>query len=155
MPMEPIAGYNPDGSPYYGPDQFGMYIGRESDNLSNWTYSGTGSTAGSGLPGSTLVSTQTPISTIPTWSQLGDAILQGLSNPFATLTGQGTAQMNAQIAAGQGPVSGTLAEFKNWSIARVVTILLGIILIVVGLFALAKGPAVQIVSSSAARQLTS
>jgi len=96
-----------------------------------------------------------PSSSTPTWGQIGDALLQGVTNPFGTLSGKDTAAMDTQIASGQGPLTSTINALSSWSIARVVTILLGAVLIVAGIFALTRGPAVQIVSSAARETLTS
>lgn len=93
-------------------------------------------------------------------TQGGDAILQGILHPFDTLTGHNTDQMNADIKGGKGgvsevigavsdAVSGTSAAVKFITdIPRVATTILGLILIIAGIFALSRGPAVQIVGSA-------
>lgn len=87
----------------------------------------------------------------------GDAILQGFLHPLDTFTGANHSQMNADLKSGKGgvsevigavsdAVSGTSAALKFITdIPRVATTLLGLILIIAGIFALSRGPAVQIV----------
>lgn len=96
-----------------------------------------------------------------------DAFVQGIMHPLDTLTGTNTAQMNADVKAGKGgisqaigavsdAVSGTNAAIKFITdIPRVATTVLGLILIIAGIFALSRGPAVQIVSSAVKTAVTS
>lgn len=100
--------------------------------------------SGNGLPS---------LPTLPSLSQAADALFQGILHPLDTLTGKNTGTMNDQIAAGHGPVTSTVGAATSavsfiTDIPRVVTAILGLIMIIAGIFALSKGPAVNIVSSA-------
>lgn len=94
------------------------------------------------------------------WGSALDAIGQGFLHPLDTVTGHNTAQMNTDAKSGKGPVSdvvgavtdvvsGTSSAVKFITdIPRVATTLLGLILIIAGIFALSRGPAVQIVGGA-------
>lgn len=91
------------------------------------------------------------------WAGAADAFLQGILHPLDTLSGQNTVQMNADAASTGNAVSkavsstGSALSFLT-DIPRLVTSLLGLILIIVGLFALTRGPVVNIVSSKLKEQ---
>lgn len=96
-----------------------------------------------------------------------DAIGQGLAHPFDTLTGNNTAQMNTDLKSGKAGISGLISGVSDavsgtsaaikfiTDIPRVATTLLGLILIIAGIFALSRGPAIQIVGSAIKRGATS
>lgn len=99
-----------------------------------------------------------------TAGKLGDAILQGLNplNLFDVLSGN-TTQLNQALQNGTGPLEtmgsavdsakGALAFISD--IPRVITSVLGLILIIAGIFALSRGPAVEIVGGHIKDALTS
>jgi hypothetical protein len=165
---EPIAGYNPDGTPYYGPDALGLYIGRESDATategifasgptpsqmsSAGVPSGASSTGASSTPG---YSSSAPAYSSNTYvgqffNEIGNIdkefpLLGSLDNAFnlnPNTSGSLTAS-NGPIATAGSSVSSLLAIVTN--VPRMVTIIVGIILLIVGLFMLGVRPAVQVV----------
>lgn len=96
--------------------------------------------------------------------KLGDALLQGLNplNLFDVLSGN-TGALDQALQNGTGPletagktvdsVEGAIAFLTD--IPRVLTSVLGLILIVAGIFALSRGPAVQVVGGHIKDALTS
>lgn len=78
----------------------------------------------------------------------GDALLQGILHPWDTFTGN-TAQMNEDLKKGAGPVSSLTSAFDFITdIPRVATTLLGLILIIAGIFALSRGPVINIAANA-------
>lgn len=129
-------------------DQSAIY-GRNLDAL----HGSYGGLAGSGIPG-TDVQTETPdtsggfFSNI--WKGIGtvDKFLPSLGKLDSGLNMNPNDKGNIVESVGDA-VSGTSAALKFISdIPRVTTTLLGLILIIAGIFALAKGPAVNIVSNA-------
>jgi hypothetical protein len=100
------------------------------------------------------------ISGLPSFGQAADAILQGVLHPLDTLTGKNTAAMNKDVAAGTGPatnavksVSGALDFITD--IPRVATTILGLILIIAGIFALSAGSAARVIVNTVHSNVTS
>ncbi|MDE2019745.1 MAG: hypothetical protein KGJ13_05375 [Patescibacteria group bacterium] len=134
MPGAVVAGYNPDGTPYYGPDALGMFIGKWDNFVSSGNPSG--SLAGSGLPGLPA------IPAIPATNSSGgmpamtnQSLLGGL---FADLFGV------PNYFIGNGATPPANATSGNW-LTRFITIVIGIILIIVGLVSLTRGAPIQII----------
>ena len=166
MPTPIIAGYNNDGTPYYvDTSPAGGYIGLENDPNA-YQGSGPGPTAnnlaGAGIPGYTNTSTPPALGNwqLPSLSQGFDAILQGVLHPFSTITGN-TGQMNSDVAAGKGPLSSATsaissleagaAAFLNilTDVPRVATIAIGLILLIIGGFALTGRNVTEVITSAA------
>jgi hypothetical protein len=166
MPTPIIAGYNKDGSPYYvDTSPAGGYIGLENDPNA---YQGMGpgptavNLAGAGVPGYTNSSTPPTLGKwqIPSLSQALNAALDGLLHPIDSLTGN-TNNMDSAIVAGKGPLStatsaiGSLesgaAAFLNilTDVPRVATIAIGLILLIIGGFALTGRNVTEVITSAA------
>lgn len=97
---------------------------------------------------------------IPSLSQALDAITQGIFHPFNTVTGSNIQQMNKDVASGQGPVTSTVkgaAAAFNFitDIPRVTTTVLGLILIIAGIFALSQGAAARVIVNTLHSNATS
>lgn len=160
--MEPIAGYNKDGTPYYGPDILGMYIGKEDTGTSNVFGPGPTSSnlAAAGIP-STMSNGAGADSAGSTsgnfWGTIG-----GLTD-FLFSTDLSPSAASADIAkgaAGNSTTGGVLSAASGaisfiFDIPRVLTTLIGLILIIAGIFALARGPAVQVLGSAVREAATS
>ena len=87
---------------------------------------------------------------LPDLSTAADAILQGIMHPWDTITGANAGTKPPPI------VSSTTAALNFITdIGRVTTTVLGLILIIAGIFALARGPAVQIVGGALREAATS
>lgn len=137
-PQAAINRYNQENANYYAGDP-----------------NATGSVAGSGLPGAA----QSPASfwTDPLHYDFGPSLDSALGNipvigPLNTALGS-TADPNSMVSTAASSTGAALAFITD--IPRVVTTLLGLILIIAGIFALSKGPVVSVVSSAAQTALTS
>lgn len=130
-----------------------------------------GNTAGSGIPSGNSVSfdlggnvtagsSGTP-SVLPATKSLGAAsFLNGVLHPLDSLKGlfdpaQAAANAGQDQATGNTIDSGKAALAFITDIPRVATTLLGLILVIAGIFALTKGPAVNIVTSAVRGAVTS
>lgn len=112
------------------------------------SYPGDGGTIGAGLPA---------IGSGDFWSNLAAGFTAYGNAEAATqanvMQDAGTAFSKTGLGQAIGATSSALAFITD--IPRVVTTLLGLILIIAGIFALAKGPAVNIVSSAVREAATS
>jgi hypothetical protein len=129
------------------------------ENASYWggNPAASGSVAGSGIPGSSTAKSPASFWTDPLHYDFGPAIDNALSGipilgPLNKLLGS-TADPNSPLSAATSTTSSALAFITD--IPRVVTTLLGLVLIIAGIFALSRGPAVNIVSSAVREAATS
>lgn len=83
-----------------------------------------------------------------------DAILQGILHPLDTLSGKNAGTTPPPTVSGIGSGVGSALGFIT-DIPRVATSVLGLILIIAGIFALSRGPAINIVSSAIKTAATS
>lgn len=122
------------------------------------------------IPASMIPQATTP-SPSPSFSSGLNAIVQGFMHPLDTLSGNNKAAMNASATSGSGGVGDAVSGFVGGltgaasgtakalgfitDLPRVATTLLGLIVLIAGIFALSKGPAIQVVGSIAKKNLTS
>lgn len=173
-PVTPIAGFNPDGSVFYGPDALGVFIGRQSTDPGMSGLSGPGPTPanlrGAGIPNLTSggAASNAGTSSVATDNQgsfwdhpltydfgpLVDSWVNQIPviGPLNKMLGS-TADPNSPVSGGAGAATGALAFITD--VPRVATTVLGFILIIAGIFALSRGPVVQVVSSSVREAVTS
>jgi len=105
--------------------------------------------AGSGLPGlPSLTGTQSPAASSPsTGGYTGNSFIDAILG-WDPLTNKIDTPTNNVVNGGGGVDPSSIAGLKDWTVTRVTTIALGLIVIIVGLVALSRGPAVNIVSGA-------
>jgi hypothetical protein len=143
-----IAGYNPDGTPYYAPDALGISVGKEDNFVSAGKPTGPTNAQmnAAGVPGYT--SSSAPSTSNNYWSNLeANDPFANFGNSIANAVGLGDAintasTAGANVASAASSVGSLLSIVTN--VPRMVTIIVGLVLLIAGLFMLGAKPAVQI-----------